>query len=241
MNKKKFLSKINPKFLEGIAHRGLHNDQYTENGEKAFRHAIDNNIPFEFDIHLTKDNELVICHDEDLFRTTGKHGIIEHLSLKEIKDNYRLLDGGNILTLEELIKINDKNVPMVIELKVFEKNYKPLAQRALQTLKDIKDKSNIMIISFDPRSLWPFKGKGFMRSLLVVKSHFYTWMFKRSVESVDIDHNLLKEKKVQRYIRKHFTNVWTIDNETLLKEVTPYVDTITFQHLDVAKVRNRNK
>ena len=106
MNKRKAISKINPVFLNGIAHRGLHNKEFTENGMKAFQNAIDHEVAFEFDIHITKDGELVVCHDEDLKRTTGKEGIIEHLTLKEIKDNYRLLDGGEIPTLQEVFDLN---------------------------------------------------------------------------------------------------------------------------------------
>ena len=116
MNKKKEISKINPIFLNGIAHRGLHNQEYTENGIKAFTNAINHGVAFEYDIHLTKDNELVVCHDESLKRTTGKDGIIEDLTLKEIKENYRLLDGGEIPTLQEVIALNINRVPMVIEL-----------------------------------------------------------------------------------------------------------------------------
>ena len=79
MRKKKALSKIDPRFLNGIAHRGLHNEEFTENGLNAFKNAIDHGVAFEFDIHLTKDNQLIVCHDEDLKRTTGKEGIIEDL------------------------------------------------------------------------------------------------------------------------------------------------------------------
>ena len=99
MKKAVALSRINPVFLNGIAHRGLHNKEFTENGMKAFKNAIDHGVAFEYDIHLTKDGELVVCHDENLVRTTGKDGIIEDLTLKEIKENYRLLDGGEIPTL----------------------------------------------------------------------------------------------------------------------------------------------
>ena len=105
MTKKKVISRINPLFLEGIAHRGYHNEKFTENGMKAFENAIKHNLPIELDIHLTLDNELVVCHDEDLKRTTGKEGIIERLTLKEIKDNYRLLDGGEIPTFIEVLNL----------------------------------------------------------------------------------------------------------------------------------------
>ena len=239
MTKKKFISKIDPRFLNGIAHRGLHNDKFTENGLKAFKNAIDHNVAFEFDLHLTKDNELVVCHDENLKRTTGKEGIIEDLTLKEIKDNYRLLDGGEVPTFQELLDLNNEQVPMVIELKVFRKNYKPLAKKAMEMMKQIKDKSKVMLISFDPRSLWPFAHKGYMRSLLVAKSDEYTWPFRITVESVDLEQVFFKEKRVQRYAKRHFVNAWTIEKEEQIDNILPYVDTVTFQYLDPELVKNK--
>ena len=232
MNKKKAISRINPVFLNGIAHRGLHNEEFTENGLKAFKNAIDHGVAFEFDIHLTSDGELVVCHDENLKRTTGKDGIIEHLTLKEIRDNYRLLDGGVIPTLQEVFDLTNEKVPMVIELKVFEKNYKPLAEKAKEAFKNIKDKRNALIISFDPRSLFPLKKEGFIRSLLVAKSDEYTWFFRHFVESVDLDMKLFEEKRVKRYVKHHFTNAWTIESTEHLNNMLPYVDTVTYQHID---------
>ena len=241
MKKEKAISKINPVFLKGIAHRGLHNEEFTENGMKAFQNAIDHGVAFEFDIHLTKDNELVVCHDENLIRTTGKDGIIEDLALKEIKENYHLLDGGEIPTLQEVLDLNKERVPMVIEMKVFRKNYKPLAAKTKEMLQQIKDKRNVLLISFDPRSLWPFKHEGFIRSLLVAKSDEYTWFFRRTVESVDLDLLLFEEKRVLRYIKKHFTNIWTIDSEEKLKKYAPLVDTVTYQFIDPKVVREELK
>ena len=238
MTKEKFISNIDPLFLKGIAHRGLHdNDKMTENGMKAFQNAIDNNVAFEFDVHLTKDNQLVVCHDENLKRTTGKEGIIEDLTSTEIREKYRLLDGGVVPTLEEVLELNNERVPMAIELKVFRKNYKPLVERFLKNLDTIKDKKKVMIISFDPRSLWPLKNKGFMRSLLIAKSDDYTWFFRHGIESIDVEKVLLKEKKYLRYAKKHFINVWTLECEGCLANYAHLVDTATFQYLPVEKVR----
>ena len=239
MTKKKFVSLVDPRFLKGIAHRGLHNERFTENGMKAFENAINKDIAIEFDIHLTKDNELVVCHDEDLVRTTGKSGIIEHMTLQEIRDNYRLLDGGVVPTFKELLELNNEKVPMVVELKVFEKNYTPLAAKALEELQVIKDKRKVMIISFDPRSLWPFKKSGFLRSLLVAKSDDYTWIFRHTVESIDVEDILLYEKRIQRYAKRHFTNVWTIETMEELDKVLPYVDTCTYQYLEPSEIAKK--
>ena len=85
MKKEVFISKINPIALKGVAHRGYWNEDRTENGIPAFKAALENNIAIELDVHLSKDNHLVVCHDENLLRTTGKEGIIEDLNLQEIK------------------------------------------------------------------------------------------------------------------------------------------------------------
>ena len=243
MNKKKVLSKLNPLFLTGIAHRGLHNDKYTENGMNAFGNAIRHNLPIELDIHLTKDNQLVVCHDEDLKRTTGTSGIIEDLTVEEIKKNYRLLDGGEVPTFLEVLDFVKEQVPLVVELKVFRKNYKELSKKVIEVLSEkVVDKKNFMLISFDPRSLWPLKKLGIIRSLLAVKSHEYVYnYFRHSVESVDLDQTLFEEKRIQRYHKRYLVNAWTIQSEEELDKILPYVDTVTFQHMDENIVRNKLK
>ena len=243
MNKKKFISKVNPLFLNGIAHRGLHNKEFTENGLKAFKNAVDHHVAIELDVHLTTDNNLIVCHDESLKRTTGKEGIIEDLSVKEIKDNYKLLDGGEVPTFDEVLDLVDEQVPIVVELKAYRKNHKPLAKLALEKLERIKDKKNIIIISFDPRALRLVKHHGFVTSLLVTKTHepSYEWIYhlRGLFDSVDLEHVMLKQNRVRRYHKHHFVNCWTIDSEALLEEVLPYTDAVTFQYIDPEVVKEK--
>ena len=168
MYKKQVLASIDKRVLGGVAHRGLHSKDVSENSLEAFRRAIEKDSAIEFDVHLTTDNELVVIHDEDLKRLTGKEGVVEYLSSKELRENYRLLDGQVIPTLEEVLDLVDERVPMFIELKVYEKNYKPLAKRFREFIEPrIKDKSKYILISFDPRSLLPLKSMGLVRLLLV--------------------------------------------------------------------------
>lgn len=230
MNKKRFISKIDKRFLFGIAHRGLHTDKFTENGRNAFENAIKNDIAFEFDVHLTKDNNLVVIHDENLKRTAKGEGIVEDMTLDEIK-MIHLKDDSEILTLEELLELNNERVPMVIELKVFRKNYKALVKRVKPVLKTIKDKSKVMLISFDPRALIRVRNTGFLTSFLVSSEVKWTFVFKRLFHSIDIDKKLLTEKKYINYTKRHFTNVWTIETLEDFNKVKDYVDTATFQHV----------
>lgn len=236
MTKNKILSKINPLILNGIAHRGLHNENYTENGLNAFKNAINNNLAFELDVHLTKDNELVVCHDSSLKRTTGKEGIIEELTLKEIKDNYELLDKSKVPTLKEVLELTNEKVPIIVELKEYHKNSTHLSKKVIEELKVIKDPKNIFLISFFPLSLYKC-GHKYMRGLLVGTGNEWTYMFRFFFPSLDLEYSMIEEKRVRRYQKKHFVNVWTIENEEALKLVAHKVDTITFQHMEKEKIK----
>lgn len=237
MNKNKLISKINPLFLKGIAHRGLHNNEYTENGLNAFKNALDHNVAIELDVHLSKDNQLIVCHDESLLRTTKKEGIIEDLTLNEIKSNYKLLDGGEVPTLKEVLSLINEQVPIVIEIKVFRKNYKLVSKKLLNELNNVNDPKNFMIISFDPRALIYFRKTKFITSLLVGKAHHYVFHFRFLFDSLDLEYRMLEEKAVKRYFKKHFINVWTIEDLEVFNQVKNNVDTLTFQHLDVKFVQ----
>lgn len=39
---------------------------------------------FELDVHLTRDGEVVVCHDEDLARTTGRRGLIKQMLYRDV-------------------------------------------------------------------------------------------------------------------------------------------------------------
>ena len=232
MKKDEFIKRVNPLLLKGIAHRGLHNEKFTENGLLAFKNAIDHNVAIELDVHLTKDDRLIVCHDDDLVRTTGKEGIIEELTVSEIKSNYKLLDGEEVPLFEEVLSLINEKVPLVIELKVRNANYKALVQRLLYELKDIKDKRNYHLISFDPRALLKMKEIDITNSLLVTTSHIWTFKLRHLFDSVDLEYKMINMPKVRKYQKKHFVNVWTIETLDELNLIKGKVDTITFQKLD---------
>ena len=233
MKKEELLNKVDSRIIKGIAHRGLHNKIYTENGLKAFKNALDNNLAIELDIHLTKDKKLVVCHDSNLKRTTNKEGIIEELTLEEIENNYTLLDGGKIPTLEDVLSLVNEQVPLVIELKVENKNYKELGDIAKKELgKRIKNKKMYMFISFDPRALLRVRKMGVITSFLICKAKEWTYMFRHLFDSIDIEWTMAEEKRVKRYSKHHFVNVWTIENKEQVDKVKPYCSTMTFQHIN---------
>ena len=54
---------------------------------------------------------------------------------------------------------------------------------------------------------------------------------------MDLDQQLFDEKRIQKYHKRYLVNAWTIETEEQLKAILPYVDTVTFQHMDENVVR----
>ena len=77
----------------------------------------------EIDVHLSKDNNVIVIHDASTKRVSGKSGRIKNLTLDEIKN----LDVGSwknekyknekIPTLEEVLKTIPPNKKLIIEIK----------------------------------------------------------------------------------------------------------------------------
>ena len=151
---------------KGVCHRGYHDLTRPENSRAAFLHAIENGLPFECDVHLTKDGEVVVCHDSDLGRVTGKAGIIEELTYREIEEGYHLFDGSSLISLKELLELRNEKVGFVLELKTYEGNGKELAEKVYPLIQE-QDPKQLILISFDPDALRPLKGKDFNLGLLI--------------------------------------------------------------------------
>ncbi len=233
MKKEKVIENINPLFLKGVAHRGLHNDDYSENSLNAFNNAILNNYPFEFDVHLSKDKEIIVSHDSSLKRMTNKEGIIEELTLKEIKENYKLLDNSLLPTLKEVLSLNNEKVPFVIELKPYKKNYKELAKKVIEELKVIKDKRNVIVISFYPQALLPFKKEKYIRCLLLLYKRRWLKILSPLFEGFDVEYTFFNDKKYHNFNKNKFIMTWTIDNKEKYDLVKDNVDSITFEKIDI--------
>ncbi|MFL0581725.1 glycerophosphodiester phosphodiesterase [Solibacillus silvestris] len=68
-----------------LAHRG-YSAKYPENTMIAFLEAAKLNIwGVEFDVHLTKDNQLVVIHDESINRTSTGKGFVKDMTLEELR------------------------------------------------------------------------------------------------------------------------------------------------------------
>ncbi|MFX1350165.1 MAG: glycerophosphodiester phosphodiesterase [Promethearchaeota archaeon] len=133
---------INERKILIFAHRGA-SSIAPENTLSAFKKAIELGADYiEFDVHQSKDGEIVIMHDANTFRTTGHLDLIEDMTLEELKK----LDCGNteeIPTMEELIKLTKGKIGLNCEIKV-----KGITQKIIEILREADLFESTIISSF---------------------------------------------------------------------------------------------
>ena len=137
-----------------IAHRGLFNEKYPENSLAAFKNAVKNKLPIEFDVSCLADGTPVIFHDQKLARMTGKDGFISMLTIDDLSKLYLAGTKEKIPTLKEALSVIDGKVPILIEIK----NYGKVGLMEKQVWKVLQGYSGeYMIESFNPFTLEWFK------------------------------------------------------------------------------------
>lgn len=137
-----------------IAHRGLHSKGVPENSLAAFAKAIEKGYAIEFDVNMLADGTLVAFHDESLARMTGNDGYIKYLNKSDLKSLTLKGTKETIPTLEDILKLVDGKVPLLIEIK---NQYKvgKIEQTVIDALKNYKGEYAVQ--SFNPYSLAYFK------------------------------------------------------------------------------------
>lgn len=139
-----------------IAHRGYHNNEIPENSLEAFKICLENKIPIEFDIHILTDSNIVVFHDDNLYRMTGIDKNIEDLTYEELK-KYKLKNTKErIPLLIDVLKLIDGQVLLDIELKT-NSNKHLLEDELLKILK--KYNGDILLKSFNYKTVLYLKKK----------------------------------------------------------------------------------
>lgn len=149
---------------EVFAHRGF-SGQYPENTLLAFQKAIELGVDgIELDVHLTRDGELVVIHDEKVDRTCGVAGKVKDMTLLELKELdasyiYRGQYGVNpIPTLREYFELV-KDLPLItnVELKTNIYEYPGLEQKVWDLIQAYHLSDRIIISSFNHYSVLRMK------------------------------------------------------------------------------------
>lgn len=147
-----------------IAHRG-YSKKYPENTLESFTAGFEGADGIELDVHVSKDGQLIVMHDETVNRTTNGKGFIKDLTLKELKAldagswKHTQFKGIQVPTLEEVLvlaqRFEDKWINIEVKTDVFD--YEGIEQRIIDLINQMKIKSRIVLSSFNFQTLLRFK------------------------------------------------------------------------------------
>lgn len=137
-----------------IAHRGLHEGNVPENSMAAFSLAIEEGYIIELDAQITKDNQVVVYHDNDLNRMLGIDKLITEVTYEELQTYSLIGTDQKVPLLRDVLTLIDDQVPVLIEVKNdLEVGY--LEGAMYDVLKDYDGR--FAVIAFNPYSLAWFK------------------------------------------------------------------------------------
>lgn len=226
-----------------IGHRGA-NAIAPENTLKAFQKAIELKADYvEFDVHQSKDGEIVIIHDSDTLRTTRHKGSIPKMTLAEIKK----LDAGEgeqIPTLDELIQIAKGKIGLQLEIKA-----PGMAQKIVDKLRSANLIESTIVSSFNHNELLEIqkiepslklaalvlrmrKGKTLQKALDNNFSYIHPEFRFIKKPSIDAAH----EKNIK-------VNAWTVNTRSNMKKLIEIgIDGIITNNIEFAReVLNRTE
>ena len=135
------------------AHRGLHLTA-PENSERAAKLAVEAGADaLECDVHLTKDGQVVVNHDETTGRLMNQNLTVADSTLEELQAltfNANAQEGDKIPTLQELFLAADEADPdddivHVIEIKTGDTN---VIEPMVKIIRDMHMEDRVVFISF---------------------------------------------------------------------------------------------
>ena len=222
------MKNLNPLLNRLIAHRGVHNKYIKGNSLIAIELAVMKKIPVEFDITLTKDNVVILCHDS-FIKCDDKKYIINKYNYKYLKNICH-----ELVTLERVLNIVSGKIPLLIELKPYNKG-KKLEKECTKILD--KYKGYFAIQSFSPFTIYWFKKnkESYIRGQLLTNTYNYNFivnsiykymLFNKFTNPDFICYNIkgLPNKQIEKIRNSKPVIGWTVKNQGQIDKYKKYCD-----------------
>lgn len=234
-----------------LAHRGA-SAYLPENTMEAFSLAIEQGADgFELDVHLTKDGEIVVAHDERLERVSDGTGFLNDYTLDELKSlNFGKLAGSTpekhiyrIPTLAEVFSlVKPAGLTLNIEMKIDERILVELPEKLAALTKKYSMEDRVIYSSFNHyflqliKKFEPAAKTGLLYDLALVDP----WVYAKYTGAYAIHPNyriiaVLPETVIKCRENGIKVNVWTVDDPKIIKLMLEYgVDCIMTNRPDIA-------
>ena len=205
--------------VQSIGHRGA-KGYLAENTLESINKAIELGVDgIEIDIFQCKSGELVLFHDKDLQKLTGKSGKIEDLTIEELESF--LVDGKyRIPTLKDVLTKIENPLLINIELKG--------SNTSVQTSKVIKDflmtdiwkMEHFIVSSFNWNELEKFRTEntnipvGVLVSKSISINEAIKFAKKIDAQAIHPNYELLNEKTIRKIKNNGFkVYTWTVNDK----------------------------
>lgn len=213
-----------------IAHRGF-SGAYPENTMIAFEKAVEQGMEgIELDIHLSKDGEVVVAHDETLRRVAGIDRAIADMTAQELAQTE--IHGGNLCltargvpTLREYFRfIKDKDVFTNIELKTGIVRYEGIEEKTMALVDEFSLREKVLFSSFNHRSLRCIKNIApQMGCACLVMCHLDragAYARERGYQWINPHFTFINEETVAEMNAEGIgAQVWTVDDEKMMRRL----------------------
>ncbi len=148
-----------------LGHRGFP-ARYPENTLLSFRKALEAGADgIECDVQKTADGRYVIIHDDTVDRTSNGHGLVASFSLDQLR-GFDFGGGERIPSLDEMLALVTPAAYLDLELKhetITLEDFAPLSA----ALDRAVSRERLMISSFEPALLYPFRRDGYTVGFLL--------------------------------------------------------------------------
>ncbi|MDD7463936.1 MAG: glycerophosphodiester phosphodiesterase family protein [Anaerococcus sp.] len=203
--------------MDIYAHRG-YSSKYLENTKDAFKACLDLDITgIELDVQVSKDGEVVVFHDENIKRLTGKDAFLKDLTLKELQE-LKFKDGQTFITLDDYLDIAENSQLITnVELKTGKFSYEGIEEMVYQKFKERSMLDRLMISSFNHKSLVNFKKLDENIPLAALFSKIETidedYLDQNGIKIYHPNHKYLSFSDIKRLKAKGIKiNLWTVND-----------------------------
>ncbi len=185
----------------------------------------------EIDVHLSADGEIVVCHDDDVNRTTNGKGLISEMDYAQVRALKVIDSEGNetdeyIPLLHEVLSLIKGRAKLLLEIKQSRHSLEGIEQACLECINALGMKEDVVIQSFDDdviETVHALDPSVRVEKLLYAAPPFF-FNFKKYdyVASFNVYHGMVSRTFIRKaHARGKEVKVWTLNerNDKLVNSV----------------------
>ena len=199
-----------------------------ENTIKAFKKAIELEADYiEFDVRLSKDNEIVIFHDPDTFNITAVPGLVKDRTLKELK-TLNVGEGEKIPTFQEVIELANYKINLLLHI-----NAAHMEDQIINLLKEYEYIEMTIVSCMVQRHLFKYRDLEPKLKLATLENlyseEFPKWDVRRNLidnavnnkfYAINPEYHLIDAQFITYAHQKNLKTLpWTVNEESIMRKL----------------------